>query len=186
VRVHDTPSPSALTLISRFQGTLSHLGTQSRETALTSFLPFMLGSSHKQPAIDSRQRNTCPNRSLLRHFFDRTTADHPPPCLLFRWLHRSLSCGLREHAASVNLRFHFPSTVRILARFGVNRVRVFFCPHFPGHCFGLIPASGSFASSAFPVPRQTSWVPPIKQPLALEAAALASGCPRKMGQKKEK
>jgi hypothetical protein len=27
--------------------------------------------------------------------------------------------------------------------------------------------------------------PPIKQPLALEAEALASGCPRKMGQKKE-
>jgi hypothetical protein len=27
--------------------------------------------------------------------------------------------------------------------------------------------------------------PPIKQPLALEAAALAFGCPRKMGQKKE-
>src|SRR5438094_7394460 len=27
--------------------------------------------------------------------------------------------------------------------------------------------------------------PPIKQPLALEAVALAFGCPRKMGQKKE-
>jgi hypothetical protein len=27
--------------------------------------------------------------------------------------------------------------------------------------------------------------PPIKQPLALEAEAFASGCPRKMGQKKE-
>ena len=31
----------------------------------------------------------------------------------------------------------------------------------------------------------TTWVPPIKQPLALEAEAFASGCPRKMGQKKE-
>src|ERR1700752_1683972 len=27
-----------------------------------------------------------------------------------------------------------------------------FLPHFPGHCFGPIPAPGSFAASAFPVP----------------------------------
>jgi transposase len=34
-------------------------------------------------------------------------------------------------------------------------------------------------------PYTTIGFPPIKQPLALEAAALAFGCPRKMGQKKE-
>jgi hypothetical protein len=57
-----------------------------------------------------------------------------------------------------------------------------FPPHFLGHCFSPIPASGSFASSDFPVPCQKHGVPPIKQPLALEAAAGAS---RKWARKKE-
>src|SRR5260370_5326022 len=61
----------------------------------------------------------------------------------------------------------------------------FSATHFLGHGFGLIPAPGSFAASAFTVPPEMRWVPPIKQPLALEAEALAFGCPRKMGQKKE-
>jgi hypothetical protein len=60
----------------------------------------------------------------------------------------------------------------------------FSAAHFLGHCFGLIPASGSFASSAFPVPRQKHWVPPIKQPLALEAAALAFWVPQENGAEK--
>jgi hypothetical protein len=47
----------------------------------------------------------------------------------------------------------------------------FSATHFLGHCFGLIPASCSFASSAFPVPPLTRLVLPIKQPLALEAEA---------------
>jgi len=37
----------------------------------------------------------------------------------------------------------------------------------------------------FRFPPYTIGFPPIKQPLALEAEALAFGCPRKMGQKKE-
>ena len=68
--------------------------------------------------------------------------------------------------------------------FRFNR-EVNFCAHFSGHCFGLIPASGSVATSAFPVPPQHRWFPPRMQSLALEAEALAFGCPRKMGQKKE-
>src|SRR5258708_2040667 len=48
-----------------------------------------------------------------------------------------------------------------------------------GHCFGIIPAPGSFAASAFPVPPnkfsetplKISCVPPQKQPLALGAAS---------------
>ncbi len=63
---------------------------------------------------------------------------------------------------------------------------LFLLPIFLGHCFRLIPAPGSFASSAFSVPLQTPWVPPRMQPLALGAEALAFGCPKKMGQKKEK
>jgi hypothetical protein len=66
----------------------------------------------------------------------------------------------------------------------------FSAAHFLGHCFGLIPAS------AVPYPgctQRTSRLllsrfrpnnvgfPPIKQPLSLEAEALASGCPRKNG-----
>src|SRR5260221_10234515 len=63
--------------------------------------------------------------------------------------------------------------------------RPFSATHFLGHCFRLIPASCSFASSAFPVPPlHTIGFPPIKQPLALEAAALAFGCPRKWGRKR--
>jgi len=37
----------------------------------------------------------------------------------------------------------------------------------------------------FPGSSRTTQVPPIKQPLALEAEASCFGCPRKMGQKKE-
>ena len=63
--------------------------------------------------------------------------------------------------------------------------RPFSAAHFLGHCFGLIPASVSFASSAFPVPPYTIGFPPIKQPLALEAEATRFWVPKKMGQKKE-
>src|SRR6266849_6885468 len=56
----------------------------------------------------------------------------------------------------------------------------FFCRSFFWDCFRLSPASCSFAASAFSVPPlHTIGFPPIKQPLALEAAALAFGCPRK-------
>ena len=44
-----------------------------------------------------------------------------------------------------------------------------------GHSFGIIPAPGSFASSAFPVP-------PKKQPLALGAAASRFRVPQLKGQ----
>jgi hypothetical protein len=55
---------------------------------------------------------------------------------------------------------------------------------FSGQCFRPIPAS---CSSAFPVPPQTPWVSPIKQPFALEAEAARFCVPqRKWGKKKEK
>ena len=38
----------------------------------------------------------------------------------------------------------------------------FFCPIFLGTASGLIPASGSFAASAFPVPPLHHWVPSHK------------------------
>jgi hypothetical protein len=61
----------------------------------------------------------------------------------------------------------------------------FSAPPFPGHCFGLIPAPGSFATSAFPVPpRDSFWVPPRMQPLALGAEALASPVPQENGAEK--
>jgi len=61
----------------------------------------------------------------------------------------------------------------------------FFCRSFFWDCFRLSPASCSFAASAFSVPPlHTIGFPPIKQPLALEAAALAFGCPRKWGRKR--
>jgi hypothetical protein len=61
--------------------------------------------------------------------------------------------------------------------------RPFSAAHFLGR-FGLIPAP---AASRLLLSRFRPYpigFPPIKQPLALEAAALASGCPKKMGQEK--
>jgi hypothetical protein len=55
-----------------------------------------------------------------------------------------------------------------------------------GHGFGLIPAPGAFAASAFPVPLLKTRVPPGMQPLGWGAVALAFVCPKRMGQKKEK
>src|SRR5260370_7514577 len=65
-----------------------------------------------------------------------------------------------------------------IAPFFLSPVRhPFSATHFPGHCFRLIPPSGNFAASAFPLPRQTPWVPPITHPLALQADPLPSPCP---------
>jgi Bacterial Ig-like domain (group 2) len=55
---------------------------------------------------------------------------------------------------------------------------------------GLVTASANscvrqLRGFCFPGSSRRTQVPPIKQPLALEAEAFASGCPRKMGQKKE-
>ena len=55
---------------------------------------------------------------------------------------------------------------------------------FFGHCFGLIPASGGFAASAFTVPPDARRVPPIKQPLALEAEDTRSCVPQENGAEK--
>jgi hypothetical protein len=70
----------------------------------------------------------------------------------------------------------------------VQQASLFLPLIFLGHCFGLIPASCSFAASAFPVPPLTAFgFPPIKQPLALEAEATRLWvAPRKWGKKKEK
>src|SRR3981189_164109 len=51
--------------------------------------------------------------------------------------------------------------------------RPFSATHFLGHCFWLIPASGSLPSSAFPVPRLRHWVPSNKA-----AARFGSRSPR--------
>ncbi|PYT72752.1 MAG: hypothetical protein DMG39_08840 [Acidobacteria bacterium] len=53
---------------------------------------------------------------------------------------------LRFAALSFSARANHPLADRF------NRTGPFSAAHFPGHFFGLIPASGSFAASAFPVP----------------------------------
>jgi len=63
----------------------------------------------------------------------------------------------------------------------------FSATHFLGHCFGLIPASGSFASSAFPVPPLHHWVPSDKAAARFGSRSHSLlGAPRKWGKKKEK
>src|SRR5256885_1409702 len=61
----------------------------------------------------------------------------------------------------------------------------FFCPIFLGTASGqfLRPAASRPLLSRFR-PYTTIGFPPIKQPLALEAAALAFGCPEKWGRKR--
>ncbi len=62
---------------------------------------------------------------------------------------------------------------------------LFSATHFLGHGFGLIPAPGSFAASAFTVPPEMMrWVPPIKQPLALGAEATRFCVPQENGAEK--
>jgi hypothetical protein len=61
----------------------------------------------------------------------------------------------------------------------------FSAAYFSGHCFRLIPASGSFAASAFPVPPLHHWVPSHKAASCFGSRSLRFWCPRKMGQKKE-
>jgi hypothetical protein len=56
--------------------------------------------------------------------------------------------------------------------------------YFLGHGFGLIPAPGSFTASAFTVPPEMHWFPPIKQPLALGAAASRFWVPQENGAEK--
>ena len=63
----------------------------------------------------------------------------------------------------------------------------FSATHFLGHCFGLIPASCSFASSAFPVPPLHHWVPSDKAAARFGSSSHSLlGAPRKWGKKKEK
>ncbi len=53
--------------------------------------------------------------------------------------------------------------------------------------FGLIPASGSFVSSAFPVPPLPHWVPSDKAATRFGSSSHSLlGAPRKWGKKKEK
>src|SRR6266853_7022336 len=51
--------------------------------------------------------------------------------------------------------------------------------HFPGHCFRLIPASGSFAASAFPVPPLHHWVPSHKAAARFESRSPRFCVPQK-------
>jgi hypothetical protein len=60
-----------------------------------------------------------------------------------------------------------------------------FLPPIPGHCFGLIPAPGSFAASAFPVPPLHHWVPSHKAAARFGSSSPRFWVPQKMGQKKE-
>ena len=62
--------------------------------------------------------------------------------------------------------------------------RPFSATHFLGHCFGLIPASGSFASSAFPVPPLHHWVPSHKAATCFGSSSPRFWVPQKNGAEK--
>jgi Single-strand binding protein family len=61
----------------------------------------------------------------------------------------------------------------------------FSAAHFSGHCFRLISASCSFASSAFPVPPLHHWVPSHKAAARFGSSSPRFWVPQKNGQKKE-
>src|SRR5712671_6255744 len=56
--------------------------------------------------------------------------------------------------------------------------------HFSGHCFRLIPASGSFAASAFPVPPLHHCVPSHKAAARFGSSSLRFWVPQKNGAEK--
>ena len=63
--------------------------------------------------------------------------------------------------------------------------RPFSVTHFLGHCFGLIPAPCSFASSAFPVPPLHHWVPSDKAAARFGSSSHSLlGAPEKWGRKR--
>jgi hypothetical protein len=57
----------------------------------------------------------------------------------------------------------------------------FFTAHFSGHCFRLIPASGSFAASAFPVPPLHHRVPSHKAATRFGSSSPRFWVPQKNG-----
>jgi len=59
----------------------------------------------------------------------------------------------------------------------------FSAAHFPGHCFGRIPAPGTFTASAFPVPPLHRWVPSHKAAARSGSSSPRFGCPRKWSKK---
>ena len=117
---------------------------------------------------------------------------HPPLIALNKIAHHAARSHFEAFLASAMPRSHLPPfvaaprknllSVLLLScgssspsrRFFLSPVRrPFSATHFPGHCFGLIPASCSFTSSAFPVPPQKRWVPSHKA-----AARFGSSSPR--------
>src|ERR1700731_3912266 len=79
-----------------------------------------------------------------------------------------------------------PSSVAALFEFVIAMIRSIFAAAFLGHGFGIIPAPGSFAASAFPVPPSKSLVPSQNAAARLGSSIhSALGCPKEMGQKKE-
>jgi hypothetical protein len=108
------------------------------------------------------------------HTSDRKIADHSQRYRAFVWPKGSLRVGL-QRASDIHP-FSALTWLRCLdprAILTESRTWAFSATHFPGHCFRLIPASCSFASSAFPVPPQELWVPSHKA-----AARFGSRSPR--------
>src|SRR4029077_21074950 len=62
----------------------------------------------------------------------------------------------------------------------------FSAAHFSGHCFRLIPASGSFTASAFPVPPLHHWVPSHKAAARFGSSSLRFWVPQKNGAEKRR
>jgi hypothetical protein len=97
--------------------------------------------------------------------------------------HHCETCGDRDAAVALYL-------LTCLGRYRTDLPssagRPFSATHFLGRCFGLVPASCSFAACAFAVPLLHRWVPFDKAAARFGSQQpLASGCPKKMGQKKE-
>src|SRR4029077_18557883 len=139
-----------------------------------------------KPEVIAKKR--CPKSSatsiglrlrILATIAERISHSHPALTVAgaTRIQHHCGTCGDRDATGFFCPALPLPSSVG----------KPFSDAHFSGHCFRLIPASCSFASSAFPVPPLPHWVPSHK------AAALFGsrshsllGAPRKWGKKKEK
>jgi hypothetical protein len=139
-------------------------------------------------------RTSGPSECQRRRALMRSWLDGRPPGSSHRKTQVPLESSTIVEPEAIVTRLVFSVPLYLLTCLGRYRTdlpssagRPFSATHFLGHCFGLIPASGSFAASAFPVPPLHHWVPSDKAAARFGSRSHSLlGAPRKWGKKKEK
>jgi hypothetical protein len=100
----------------------------------------------------------------------------------------TLTCAaVKTYRTAISNRSSLLSDFRTLVLAQFNRVQSavpFSAAHFPGHCFRLVPASCSFAASAFPVPPLPHGVPSRNAAARFGSSSPRFGVPQENGAEK--